>query len=262
MEFVRNPARDRLENGELSLGVGIRYSRTAEVGKIMKTAGFDWLFLDLEHSALDLETAAQMAAVAHDAGISPIVRVPKPDIALATRMLDNGAIGIVIPHVDTAEEARLIVQQLKYPPLGHRSLSSTLPHFDFRAVSLADGAEAINARILIVVMLESPTAIENAEEIAAVPGIDVLLIGTGDLSSELGIAGQWAHERIAAAYEKVIAACKTHGKWPGMAGIYDESVMPRYIEMGARFILCGGDLSYLIAGATRRAGFVRGIGLD
>ena len=106
-------------------------------------------------------------------------------------------------------------------------------------------------------MLETPTAIANAEEIAAVPGVDVLLIGTNDLCAEMGIPGDFGNDRVAEAYRAMIAACKKHDKFPGMAGIYSEQIMPRYIDMGARFILSGQDAQFMLAGAVTRTGFLR-----
>ena len=115
----------------------------------------------------------------------------------------------------------------------------------------------MNAANLTVVMLETPTAIANADSIAAVPGVDVLLIGSNDLCAEMGIPGDFGNERVAEAYRVMIAACHKHGKFPGMAGIYNEAIMPRYIEMGARFILSGQDGSFMMAGAQARTGFLR-----
>jgi 4-hydroxy-2-oxoheptanedioate aldolase len=106
-------------------------------------------------------------------------------------------------------------------------------------------------------MLETPTAIENADAIAAVPGVDVLLIGTNDLCAEMGIHGDFGNDRVADAYRKMITASKKHGKFPGMAGIYNEPLMQRYIEMGARFILSGSDANFLMASAGQRTGFLR-----
>ncbi len=254
---IRNVAREKLEEGKLSLGVGVRLTRSVEIGKAMAVAGFDWLFLDMEHGVMSLDACAQISVAAQDAGIAPIARVPNGEYAIATRALDNGALGIVMPHVDTAEEAREVVSKLKYPPVGHRSMGGIGPHYGLRSASTGEAAKALNAANLTVVMLETPTAIANAEAIAAVPGVDVLLIGSNDLCAEMGIHGDFGNERVAEAYRAMIAACRKHGKFPGMAGIYNEAIMPRYIEMGARFILSGQDAAFLLAGAAARTGFLR-----
>src|SRR5438552_12900724 len=141
---VRNPARERLARGELSLGVGIRVVGTVDIAKAMKTAGFDWLFIDLEHGALSIETASQLAIAALDAGITPIVRVPNGEFSIATRLLDNGALGIVVPHVETAEEARMIVERLRYPPQGRRGVMSSVPQYDYATMHAAE-LTALNA---------------------------------------------------------------------------------------------------------------------
>jgi 4-hydroxy-2-oxoheptanedioate aldolase len=254
---VRNPAREKLEQGQLALGVGIRMTRSVEVAKAMAVSGFDWLFLDMEHGVMSLEACAQIAAAALDAGIAPIARVPNGEYAIATRALDNGALGIVMPHVDTAAEAKEVVDKLKYPPVGHRSMGGIGPHYGLRSASTGEAAQALNAANLTVVMLETPIAIANAAEIAAVPGVDVLLIGTNDLCAEMGIPGDFGNDRVADAYRKMIAASKKHGKFPGMAGIYNEPIMKRYIDMGARFILSGADAAFLMASASQRTAFLR-----
>ena len=254
---VSNVARQKLEQGQLSLGVGIRTTRSVEVAKMMATAGFDWLFLDMEHGTMSLDACAQISAAALDAGIAPIARVPNGQYSIATRALDNGAMGIVMPHVDTAAEAREVVEKLKYPPIGHRSVGGWGPHYQLQKLSTGEAVKALNAANLTVVMLETPTAIANADAIAAVPGVDVLLIGTNDLCAEMGIHGDFGNERVADAYGKMIAACKKHNKFPGMAGIYNETIMPRYIGMGARFILSGQDANFMLAAASARTGFLR-----
>src|SRR6185312_3431675 len=209
---VRNVAREKLEQGQLSLGVGIRLTRSVEIAKAMAASGFDWLFLDMEHGVMSLEACAQISTAALDAGIAPIARVPNGEYAIATRALDNGALGIVMPHVDTAAEAREVVSKLKYPPVGHRSMGGIGPHYGLRSASTGEAAKALNESNLTVVMLETPTAIANAEEIAAVPGVDVLLIGSNDLCAEMGIHGEFGHQRVADAYAKMIAACRKYNK--------------------------------------------------
>ncbi len=254
---VRNPARERLRKGELSLGIGLRQARTVDIAAAMASCGFDWLFIDLEHGTMPLDTAVQISLAALTAGITPVVRVPSRQYALATRALDGGALGIVMPHVDSAEEARSIVGHLKYPPLGHRSMAGAMALFGFRAVPTGEAAKTMNDESLIVVMLETPQAIAEAEAIAAVEGVDVLLVGTNDLMMEMGLPGQFAHAEVARAYERVIAACRKHGKWPGMGGVYSEELLAKYVGTGMRMIIAGNDFGLLMAGATQRARFLR-----
>ncbi len=149
-----------------------------------------------------------------------------------------------------AAEAREVVEKLKYPPVGHRSVGGWGPHYQLAKLSTGEAVKALNAANLTVVMLETPTAIANAAEIAAVPGVDVLLIGSNDLCAEMGIPGDFGNDRLAEAYRTMIAACARAEKFPGMAGIYNEAIMPRYIEMGARFILSGQDASFMLAGSA------------
>ena len=254
---VRNPARERLNNGELCLGIGLRQARTVDIAAAMASCGFDWLFIDLEHGTMPLDTAVQISVAALTAGISPVVRVPSRQYSLATRVLDGGALGIVMPHVDTAEEARTIVDHLKYPPLGHRSMAGGMAYFGFRAVPTGEAAATLNADTLVVVMLETLQAVANADAIAAVEGVDVLLVGTNDLLMEMGFPGEFGHAEVARAYDEVIAACRRHRKWPGMGGVYTEELLAKYVALGMRVIIAGNDLGMLMAGASRRAKFLR-----
>ena len=259
MAAVRNAAKERLEAGELALGMGVRLSRTVDIAKAMKTCGYDWLFIDMEHSSLDLDTAAQVSVAAQSAGITPVVRVPGFEHHHASRVLDGGAQGIVAPHVDTPDTAARIVRQCRFPPLGRRSVVGGLAQLDFAALPVGEATEAINASTLVIVMIETPQAVENAHAIAAVEGVDGLLVGTNDLCMEMGIPGLVGDPAVMQAQARVIDACRRHGRFPGLGGVYEPSLMERYIEMGMRFILCGNDLSMLMAGASERARQLRAL---
>src|ERR1700693_6225129 len=134
---LKNAAKERLDRGELALGVILRQARTVDIAPIMKSCGYDWLFLDLEHNSMDLDTAVQIAVAALGAGIAPVARVPAGQLWMATRFLGGGGLGIVMPHVDAPEEAREIAEALHYPPLGHRSVAGGLPHFGYAILGLA-----------------------------------------------------------------------------------------------------------------------------
>jgi 4-hydroxy-2-oxoheptanedioate aldolase len=162
-----------------------------------------------------------------------------------------------MPHVETPEQAREIVDHLKYPPIGHRSLAGAQAIFDFKRIPIAEMIEAANATLLAIALIETPTAVTNAEAIAAVPGIDALLIGTNDLAAEMGIPGEYGHTTIASAYETVIGACRKHNKWPGMGGVDAEELMRKYVGMGMRLVLTGSDGGFMMAGASQRAALAR-----
>lgn len=262
MSLVENTMKRKLEAGGLTASLNVMHWRSVNIAGLARECGFDWLFIDLEHNSMDLDTAAQLCVAALPTGITPIVRVPSHDSFQATRILDSGAMGVVVPHVDTPEQARQIVANCKYPPLGHRSLTAPLPQLGFAAVPTADAIEILNRNTLVIVMLETPLAIANAHAIAAVEGVDGLLIGSNDLSAEMGIPGQFAHARIEAAYRTMIAACSAHGKFPGMGGIYDHALMEKFIRLGVRFLLGGSDVALMISAAKTRTAFLKNIPLD
>jgi 2-keto-3-deoxy-L-rhamnonate aldolase RhmA len=151
-----------------------------------------------------------------------------------------------------------VVSRLRYPPQGHRSVAGAMPVFDFERVNGAEATAAVNRTLLITVMIETPLAVENADAIAAVEGVDTLLIGTNDLSTEMGIPGRFGDPRMIAAYEAVTAACRRHGKWAGMGGATAEEDLRRYIGMGVRMVLAGGDLALMLQAGSRMTKLVRG----
>jgi 2-keto-3-deoxy-L-rhamnonate aldolase RhmA len=259
MPIYPNHSKRRLAFGELALGIVLRQSRTVDIAAISRTCGFDWMSIDMEHGSLGLDTAAQIANAALAVGITPIVRVPGKEHYHASRLLDAGAQGAIVPHIDSAEEARAAVDACKYPPVGRRSLASTQPLLAFESVPSEEAMRLVNEETILIAMLESPDAIAQVDEIAAVPGIDVLLIGTGDLAAEMGIPGKLTHPRIEDAYRRMIDACLKHKIHAGMAGIHDAEFAARLVDYGVRFITAGTDLNFLMAGARQRTGLLRGL---
>src|SRR5215475_227636 len=247
MAIATNTAKARLMRNQLAIGIGVRLVRNVDIIKVMKSAGFDWLFIDCEHGSTSIETACEISVAAQDSGIAPIVRVPYGELAMATRVLDGGALGIVIPHVDTAEEAKEIADRLRYPPRGHRSVGGGQAQFDYAPMKMGEMTRRSDDNTLVTVMIETPKAVRNAEAIAAVPGIDCLLVGSSDLSMDLGIPGDRGHQKIQDAVDKVVAACKKHNKWPGMGGAYSDDLLKMYIGKGMKMILSGNDMPLMIA---------------
>ena len=259
MTAVPNHTLRQLRQGKLAIGLGLRQARTVDTAQLFKTCGFDWLFIDCEHNSMDPDTAAQIAAASLAVGVTPLVRVAGLEHWHASRMLDNGAQGIVFPHVDSAAEAKRAADACRFPPLGKRSMGGGLQQLGFEALAVGEAARLVNEETLVVVMIESPQGVASCEEIAAVPGVDALLIGTNDLCFELGIPGQFNDPRVAEAYRKVIAACRRHGKFPGMGGMYTPELLERHIAMGVQLVLAGSDFSLLLQAGSARAALVRGL---
>ena len=257
MSTVVNHALRQLREGKLAIGIGLRQARTVDTAQIAKTAGFDWIFIDGEHSSIDVDGAAQIASAALAIGITPVARVAGLEHWHASRLLDNGAQGIVFPHIDTADDARRVASYCRFPPVGKRSMGGALQQVGYSPMPVGDAARIVNEETLVVVMLESPQAIANCDAIASVPGVDALLIGTNDLCFEMGIPGAFHDPRVGEAYRKVIAACRRHGKFPGMGGMYTPELLERHIALGVQLILSGSDFSLLMQAATARASLVR-----
>lgn len=259
--FVQpNLMKSKMESGGLAVGMIVRLMRNVEVAAIAKSAGFDCLYIDLEHCSFSLETVSQICMTATALGVTPIVRVPGHDTAMISRTLEAGAQGVIIPHLDTADQARLVVDAARFPPTGSRSLLGPNPHTLFRVGPAAETMQAMNDAVLVTGMIESVTAVENADEIAAVPGLDMLLVGTNDLCNSLGIPGQLDHPAVRDAYATVAAACKRHGKHLGVGGLNSRPDVARdMIAMGGRYMSAGSDTGFLMSAATTTAALYRSL---
>lgn len=255
---VTNRMQERLKRGEVALCMATRLSRTAEIGMIADACGFDAFFIDMEHSAITLETAAQLCVAALPVGIAPLVRIAGHAFADATRLLDSGALGIICPNVSTRAAAETFVRACRFPPLGERSVGGVGPLQGYRATPLAEVNAQGNAATVLIAMLETPEGIANADAIAAVPGIDVLLIGSNDLCTALGIPGELKHPKLRAAYETTAKACQAHGKTLGVGGIRaDVAHIAELIALGARFVIAASDVQYLMAAARSEVASLR-----
>ena len=215
-DVLRNHVKEKLARGEVVASMTVRLIRGIEIARIAKTAGFDSLYVDMEHSSFSLETMGQICIAALEVGITPFVRVP--GLADVQRILDAGALGIIAPHVSSAAEARDYVKAAKYPPLGDRSNAGNLPHLQYRSFPAAEAYAAIDAATMVIVQFESAAAIDNADAIMAVDGVDMVLIGTNDLLADYGLPGQYDHPRVHEAYTKTLAACQKHGKHLAVGG--------------------------------------------
>lgn len=260
-----NPVAERLKKGELALNLMVRHARTVDIALAARTCGFDGLFFDLQHGVIPEHEISQMAVAAMNMGVAPLVRVPEKDYAAALRMLDNGALGIIMPEVTTVEDARNSVAACKYPPVGNRGAFGGWAHFGYRSVAAPEARRAINEATLLILMIESKAALENIEAIAAVPGVDVVHIGTNDLSTDLGHPGELTHPDVLAAVERVAKACRAHGKHTGVGGLYGGAEAARalaaVVKLGARFITSASEWNLMLAAGTERVKALRALPL-
>lgn len=262
MTLLGSETLSRLRSGQLSLGFGVQHLRGAAVPLLAKAAGYDWLFIDAEHGSISTQEVSQICLAALSASVAPIVRVCHDALDEGARALDNGALGLIIPHVNSALEARRLIEAFRFRPLGHRSMGGSTAQFGFRPPPAAEMQRILNEEILLIPMIETPEAVACVDEIVAIQGIDGVLVGTNDLTLEMGIPGQIGHEKVQTAYRRIAQACQQHTKIFGMGGVYDREWAPHYIAMGARMILAAGDQAFLIEAATNRASFLRNIQHD
>lgn len=253
-DVLHNNVRDKLAAGGVVASITVRLVRGIEIAQIAKTTGFDSIYIDMEHSSFSLETTGQICMAAMGIGIAPFVRVPANTPEYISRVLDGGALGVIAPHIISAEQARAVVRAAKFPPLGERGVSTGLPHLQFRNFPQEEAYGALNEATIVMVQFESMAAVERADEIMAVDGIDMVMIGTNDLLADLGIPQQYGHAKVREAYERTFAACCKYGKHLGVGGLASEpGLTAELVRMGARYVSTGTDLGFLLGAATARA---------
>ncbi len=262
MNAIENKTKKKLQAGELALCMAVNQMRTADVAQIAAVCGFDALFVDLEHGPTSLESASLICVSALGVGITPIVRIASQHANDMARILDSGAQGLMVPRIENAAEAEAMVRYCRFPPIGHRSTASTGPGVGYRKLPFADINRTLNEQTLLIAMLETPGAIERADEIAAVPGIDMVHIGAVDVTSELGVPGDLRDPRMMAGFKKVSEACRKHGKAMGVGGARgDEKLQKDLIALGVRYLTIGSDVGFLMAAATKDVTALRALGV-
>jgi 4-hydroxy-2-oxoheptanedioate aldolase len=261
-DVVSNSVKEKLQRGEVVASITIRLVPAVEIVRIAKTAGFDSLYIDLEHSSFSIETASRLCIMALEAGLPAFVRVPANTPEYISRVLDGGALGVIAPGVRSAAEARQVVAAAKYPPLGARGLSGALPHLQYRTLPAAQALPAMNEATMVIVQFESAAALAAMEEIVAVDGVDMVMIGSNDLLADLGIPGEYDHPKLHAAYEKTIGACRKRGKHVGVGGLASRAdLVAKFVGMGAQYVSTGTDLGFLMAECQKRVKQIRDIKL-
>jgi len=244
---LTNSVKDKLKRGESVIGPVISVNNV-EVATRAASLGFDFIWLEMEHCPLSLETVRNIVLATRGLPAVPLARPPTNELWTAKRLLDAGVLGVIFPFTRTAELARQAVAACRYPPHGLRGSGADLAAFRWPA---PEGYyDFADQNVLVVAMIEDTCGLENIEEIAATPGIDVLFIGTSDLSFSLGLRGEQNHSKLDRAVETILAASKKHGKYPGRPGRNPEEIK-RFQKQGFRFFMTGTDLDFMAAGAAQ-----------
>jgi 2-keto-3-deoxy-L-rhamnonate aldolase RhmA len=210
-----NPMREKLRRGEAVFGPMVFEFFTPGLLPLISQAGADFVVLDMEHSGVGPDTIKAQLGAARGTGVVPIVRVPGSASHLIAPTLDAGALGIMVPLVETRAQAEAIAAWCRYRPLGRRGLGFSVAHDDYSAGDVTDKIAAANDRTLVIALIESETGIANADEILSVAGIDVGWLGHYDLTDSMGITGDFVHPRFNDAVTRLLAACERHGKAAG-----------------------------------------------
>lgn len=232
-----------LRRDEPSLGVALHIN-SPDVFEMTSQLGFDAIWLDMEHHATSLESAVNLIRAARIGGADVVVRPGKGEYMRMGRMLEAGAKGIMYPRCSSAEEAREVVQWAKFAPIGRRGCDASGPDANFMLTPLDTYLEEANKETFLIIQIEDPQALDHVDEIAAVDGVDMLMLGPGDFSILSGIPGQFDHPQLLSAHDKVIAAAERSGKrWAATCGSISQA--KEYVERGASLVFHGCDVVFL-----------------
>lgn len=253
---MKPPLKERLRRGDVCTGTFLLFLSGGDVVQFFSGLGFDYLILDMEHSALDFSRARDTICAARGCGIAPLVRVSEVQYHLVSRVLDAGAEGIVLPRVENPQQCRDLVRFARFQPDGDRGLTTFAGHNDFTAVAdVRTFAAERNRDILLFVQIETRAGLKNRESILSVPGLDGCLVGTGDLAFSLGFPGQTNHPDILKAADDVFATCRER-KLIGTVPIRTPGDTARWQATGMTMITLSTDGGLLAAGARQFLGSV------
>jgi 2-dehydro-3-deoxyglucarate aldolase/4-hydroxy-2-oxoheptanedioate aldolase len=243
----KNTVKERLKTGGLVYGTSLGGCLEPEISIVLAAAGVEFFFIDTEHSTTTYPQIQGLCRTARGAGVIPLVRVTQNEPSLISRALDVGAMGIIVPRVHSAAEARTAMDALKFPPLGHRGYGLGTIVTDLKGNSAQEEVNSANRETMAIMMIESQEGLRAIEEIAAVAEVDALFVGPYDLSLALGVLEQFDSPLFLKALEKVINAGTKAGIAVGLQS-KDMKLLTRGREMGARFIIYSSDYSVLLSG--------------
>jgi len=230
-----------LREGGVVLGTMVFEFASSGIGRIIATSGADFAIFDMEHSGWSTETIKSLFASCNGTDLVRMARVPATQYHMIARVLDVGAEGIMVPMVESEQQALLIAQSAKYPPVGRRGAAFGVAHDDYRSGDIAEKIRSANAEGLLIALIETVAGVDQVDRIAAVDGIDVLWIGHFDLTNSLGIPAQFGHPAYLEAVDRVLAACRAHGKAAGFMVATAEEARAK-LDQGFRCLAFWGDI--------------------
>ena len=257
--MAQKSLRRRVMAGEQVLGSMVFEFFSPGIAQVMKLAGCEYVIYDMEHTGLGFESLKSQVAACRGTGVVPMVRVPRSDYSFLARALDVGARGVMIPMVESPEQARAIVEATRYPPMGRRGAAFGFPHDDYEGGRPVDKIAAANEDILVIAQIETECGLDTVKQIAAVDGIDVLWIGHFDLTNFLGIPGEFDNPRYVDALDKVVKVGRKAGKGLGFMAA-DEAWAEAYARRGFNMLAVGTDHGILMQGVGRVLEHTRGLG--
>jgi 2-dehydro-3-deoxyglucarate aldolase/4-hydroxy-2-oxoheptanedioate aldolase len=251
-----NLTREKLSRGETVLGCALQVYRSPEIARTFAAAGFDYVFIDLEHGSFNLETAHDMIVAANGSGITPIVRVAELLYSLVARLLDCGAQGIILPRVEDPRVLEEALSWMRFPPEGRRGYGVNATMIDYEARGFGEIIEHQNRNILAVVQFETTTAMDRADELLSLEGLDIAMVGPADLSISLGIPGQFEHPLLISTVERLVEKCNRHGVVPGIQ-VRSAAMARAWVDRGMRFVGAGGEHGLLLEKAKEAVAMLR-----
>ncbi|MEZ4713565.1 MAG: aldolase/citrate lyase family protein [Caldilineaceae bacterium] len=244
-----NHTRRKLGDGQTVLGTMVAEIRQPTMMQALANAGFDFAIIDNEHGPFNIESIAELCRAARHVGVTPIVRVPDLLYPFLCQPLDAGAQGLMLPRITSAAQVHQAVQMTKYPPMGARGCALNRGHTDFGPRPLVDFMAAANVETQLIIQIETASAVDQVEDIVAIPGVEVAFIGPNDLSISLGVPGQSDSPVLLGAIERVIAACQRHNVTPAIQ-VADAAAGAYWKDKGMQMISVNSEMGLLI-GAGR-----------
>lgn len=251
-----NKVKEALKAGKTVFGCSISMIRSPEIPRVLAAAGLDWTYLDSEHGGFDLETLQDLIRAANDSGLCPVVRVADLQYALVARALDCGAQGVLFPRVESPELLAQAISWTRFPPLGVRGFGLQPVHIGYETATMPEIIAHMNANTMVVLQIETKIALDRVDELLSVPGVDAVMVGPADLSTALGVPGEFDHPKMVDAIDRIKESCDRHGVAPGLH-IRHLHLAKFWRDRGLRLLSCNSEIGFMLDKAKETVAALR-----